>query len=137
MPLIHFLVSFSLLISVISVNFARPHLTSCRMTLIRRLKETKKCIRDMPAPVSGAYVSRCLLAVTQHFPLFSHLTVTTEFLFAQVEINLNSLHEIPNQRMQTSTSCVDMIKAVDQTLLTQFELKTEFKKTKNSVCRLL
>ena len=23
----------------------------------------KKCIRDMPAPVSGAYVSRCLLAV--------------------------------------------------------------------------
>ena len=42
------------------------------MTLIRRLKETvsisnmcnKKYIRDMPAPVSGAYVSRCLLAVT-------------------------------------------------------------------------
>ena len=24
----------------------------------------KKCIRDMPAPVYGAYVSRCLLAVT-------------------------------------------------------------------------
>ena len=23
----------------------------------------QKCIRDMPAPVSGAYVSRCLLAV--------------------------------------------------------------------------
>ena len=63
MSLIHFLVSFSLLISVISVTFVRPHLTSCRMTLIKRLKETKKCIRDIPAPVSFAYVSRCLLAV--------------------------------------------------------------------------
>ena len=63
MSLIHFLVSFSLHISVICVTFARPHLTSCRMTLIRRLEETKKCIKDMPAPVSGAYVSRCLLVV--------------------------------------------------------------------------
>ena len=31
--------------------------------LIRRVKETKKCNRDMPAPVSCAYVSRCLLAL--------------------------------------------------------------------------
>ena len=29
----------------------------------------KKCIRNMPAPVSGAYVSRCLLAVSNRWTL--------------------------------------------------------------------
>ena len=33
-------VSFSPLARIISLTFARPHLTSCRMTLTRRLKET-------------------------------------------------------------------------------------------------
>ena len=63
MLLIHILVSFSLLISVMRHDVRCGRAKATPMTLIRRLKETKKCIRDMPAPVSGAYVSRCLLAV--------------------------------------------------------------------------
>ena len=64
MSLIHFLVSFSFLISVMRHDVGCGRAKVTLMTLIRRLKETKKCIRDMPAPVSGAYVSRCLLAVS-------------------------------------------------------------------------
>ena len=65
MSLIHFLFSFSLLISVMWHDVRCGCAKVTLIKLIRRLKETKKYIRDMPAPVSGAYVSRCLLAVTR------------------------------------------------------------------------
>ena len=64
MSLIHFLVSFSLLISVMRYDVRCGRAKVTLMKPIKRLKETKKCIRDMPAPVSASYVSRCLLAVT-------------------------------------------------------------------------